>query len=133
MKNPKANTLLKTKKDAIEFLDWIGLLESDFLEKGTLLLEPIENHYCCLAKGCLVTIPENKLKLHNELLVGLTPMHQSAAPDWLIKINNDFFEKRGVTLADLNDGNWLPEHSHKQIAALLLEVYTDELNQFDWP
>lgn len=59
-----------------------------------------------------------------KLLMGEVPKNQWAAPRWLKKIDEDFYNKTGKSLTYLNDDNRI---SHGEIADELLKAYGSEL------
>lgn len=123
--------LLKTKEDAIEFLTWVATLEAEILPKGKSKLQS-EEGYCCLGIATCLTIPEEELETDdNKILYGEFPDDLHNPPLWLVKINGDFAYRHSkcATLSELNDGYLIREHSHKEIARLLLKAYEKELNE----
>lgn len=123
--------LLRTKEDAIEFLTWVATLEAEILPKGKSKLQN-EEGYCCLGVATCLTIPEEELEADdNKILYGEFPDDQQNPPSWLARINGDFAYRHSkcATLSELNDGYHIREHSHKEIARLLLKTYEKELNE----
>lgn len=120
--------ILNSKEDAIEFLTWIATLESGIFGQATGALQNALDKYCCLGVGCVLTIPENKLKLeaNTQILTGGYPDHQRAAPTWLVDVNSEFWIRTGQTLSSLNDRCV----SHPEIAKRLLKVFHNDLNEW---
>jgi hypothetical protein len=116
--------LLKSKKDREEFLFWIATLESGALPKGKNTLQTDDDKYCCLGVGVVCTVPVNNLSVHSDnVLRGGYPDAQDV-PEWLANINDDFKDRTGTKLSNLNDNRgW----SHPRIARKLLETYKNEL------
>lgn len=80
--------------------------------------------YCCL--GLATALTTENLRLTNEnRIYGNLPGTQYHAPEWLIKINEDFaYKGRGINLAKLNDTYKL---TFPEIAKELMRVYGGEL------
>lgn len=116
--------LLKTKKDREQFLTWISFLLAGVFRRGKETLNPVSNSYCCLGVGCLLTIPDRDLNIRDNKIKGAFPSDQIKSPEWLKRINEDFYERTDSCLiSDLNDNGT----SHKSIAKRLLKAYNDEL------
>lgn len=120
------NTLLKTEQDKIEFLVFVGFLMANVLPQGRLLLQT-EAGYCCLGFGCILLIPEDQLRTNKSTnrLAGALVDSQPAAPNWLRDLNGNFESKNGKSLTQYNDDI---RYSFPQIGQLLLDTYTEELN-----
>lgn len=124
------STLLKTKKDKLQFLDWIAALEAEAVPQTKRCLEDSLG-MCCLGVAVsltvedpLIDVPENSEAGDMPLLVGDVAECQPKAPKWLKDINSDFFDKTGFTLPVLNDQRSL---TFPQIAKALMKVYGPEL------
>lgn len=107
-----------------ELKKWIAALDSG---KYTQSFGCLESSYgfCCLGVACRILIPENKHdKRFNGTLWGGLPSDQSHAPKWLIKIDDDFCEKTGKSLIQLNDNDGF---SFSEIATLLELVYIHKI------
>lgn len=115
--------LLKTKLDKEQFLDWIGVLQSEAIPQGRNQLEN-QNGMCCL--GVAVSLTSKKPDCIDEpwgrRLLGVRSHEEDT--DWLRRINYDFSRRRGRYLTELNDDDRL---TFPQIADKLLEVYGEEL------
>lgn len=125
--------LLRTKKDKEQFLTWVAFLKAGVFKKGKLELQNNNGGYCCLGVGCVLTIPEHKIrkKEGSNIIYGIFPDgdEQKFAPLWLQRINDDSKKRIGTHLNVLNDGNSNGKGvlSHSKIADKLLEVYGHEL------
>lgn len=122
----KFTLLLKTEQDKEEFKTWVAFLKAGVFRKAKYRLQD-STGYCCLGVGCVLTIPEDKLKAYSGVLQGHTPNNQAKAPRWLQRINNEFAHRYGDSLITLNDGDPIRAMSHSKIADKLLEVFGHEL------
>lgn len=118
--------LLKTLEDAHEFLYFVATLESGALGKGIGRLQSQLDEYCCLGIGtaCLSKKPRVN---DEEILSSLMPNSDSDLPNWFMDIDSHYYGLNGKdSLVSLNDST--KDNSHPEIARLLLDTYTDELN-----
>lgn len=124
-------TLLKTRQDAAEFLVWAVGLQMGIVGKETGQLQTERGH-CCLGFGC--ELFAKTPRLHNGLLHGGLPLNWDGIPKWFELVDEDFKNKTGRRLSELNDGyvsrtnTFEKERSHKWIGKKLIEVYAEELN-----
>lgn len=82
---------------------WVKALRGGKYKQTKSALQNDEG-YCCLGIACVITIPEDKRDVTEDLfLAGEFPNEQASAPDWLTEIDSNFEEVTGVTLSDLND------------------------------
>lgn len=117
--------LLKTKLDKEQFLDWIGVLQSEAIPQTRKFLED-SGGMCCLGVAVSLTSknPPCRFEGWGIRLVGGSPGDNQGAPGWLKRINIDFLNRSGRELISLNDKDKL---TFPQIADKLLEVYGEEL------
>src|SRR5437899_9420914 len=81
---------------------WAKALRSGEYKQSKGMLNNREG-YCCLGVACKIFIPENKLELWNDLIVGNFPEEQKYSPQWLKDINDNFERRSGLSLSVLND------------------------------
>jgi len=117
--------LFKDKKDFREFKRWIKTLRSGKFLQGYGRLETITGtgikEYCCLGVACKILIPKDKIFVtHSNAMSGFDPYDQHESPEWLRKINADFYTKTGNNLMVLNDGG---SHTFQEIADYLELIY----------
>lgn len=109
---------------------WTDALRSGKYKKTKRTLQDAKG-YCCLGVACDLFIDPEKLLLdYCGLLLGLVPSTQPHSPEWLNKLNEDFFYKTGVSLSTLNDKGidlHLEPFSFDEIADLLEAVYIHEV------
>ena len=93
-----------TNEDIEQIKIWIAALRSGEYKQGRMMLQSLDNTYCCLGVACKVLIPHDKLKLyHDGVIAGSTPHEQSNAPEWLKRIDGEFGRYWGDSLVYLND------------------------------
>jgi hypothetical protein len=106
-----------------QFKKWIAALDSGEYRQAVGKLNDPSGKYCCLGVGCRLFIPSKQLVLNCGRISGAYPDMQPAAPIWLQQVNEDFDDKTGMTLSNLNDtGYTFPE-----IATLLELVYIHKI------
>lgn len=99
---------------------WINALRSGEFKQGYNQLQKGDT-YCCLGVACKVLIPEHKLEIDEDGdMYGIMPGIQSYCPKWLDEIAEDFTNKTGRELPNLNDAAGL---TFDEIADLLEAVY----------
>lgn len=107
-----------------QFNRWLKSLYEEEFPQTKRALQSKEG-YCCLGVGCEILIPKNKKRLINGFLIGGLPQGQINAPEWLKKVDVDFYQKTTAYLSVLNDMGTedLGRFSHSEIAMLLDLVY----------
>lgn len=107
-----------------ELKQWIAALDSGKYKQGSGRMQDISGKYCCLGVGCKLFIPQPLLSLHeNGRIDGSYPVSQPASPMWLQQINEDFDDKTGRALSNLNDSGF----TFSEIATLLELVYIHKI------
>lgn len=105
-----------------QFKKWIAALDSGEYKQGHCALQS-NLGYCCLGVGCKLFIPGKLLDRDGARILGAYPDMQPAAPMWLQQVNDDFHEKTGKSLSDLNDDGF----TFPEIATLLELVYVHKM------
>jgi hypothetical protein len=107
-----------------QFKKWIAALDSGEYRQGGGALQ-LDFGYCPIGVGCMVTIPKELLYINHEgRLGGGVAEDQPAAPQWLIDIDDDFYQKTGTGLMCLNDDK---AFTFPEIATLLELVYVHKI------
>jgi hypothetical protein len=106
-----------------QFKKWIAALDSGEYKQCQLQLSDGIG-YCCMGVGCKVLIPQALQYILDEKLGGAFPLIQPAAPNWLKGINDDFEDKAGYSLSQLNDSMG---YTFSEIATLLELVYIHKI------
>lgn len=128
MKQP----FFENEQELNEFKQWLTALESGTYSQTKGSLQDSEG-YCCLGVACAITIPEDKQRRiqHKNILVlvGSLPNDQKNSPEWLKKIDQEFYERGiqdfgNVHLYALNDNY---NYTFIQIAAALRHAFYEEL------
>jgi hypothetical protein len=109
--------MININKEELEI--WIDALRSGEYKQIKGKLNNLDG-YCCLGVACKVLIPNEKLNLVGEIILGSFVHDQINAPQWLRDINVDFESKTGITLSMLNDKNGA---SFNEIADILEKTY----------
>jgi hypothetical protein len=118
-----------SKRDIVK---WIKALRSGKFKQGRGQLQS-KKGFCCLGVACQINKFEKKVK-KDGTLAGLMPgsMFQPNAPEWLLKVNDNFARKAMINLWVLNDGlkgdaysSSTPRYTFDEIADLLQAVYIE--------
>lgn len=123
---------MKMPKDKIQI--WIDELRSGKWEQTRGKLQR-DDRFCCFGVGCKLFVPRNKQNTtFDDSLSGFNPADQEFSPKWLLRINDDFANRTGPSLINLNDeGHWtyrgqsLGRFTFDEIADLLQAVYIEEV------
>lgn len=99
-------------------LKWTKALRSGEFKQAKGKLQTA-NGYCCLGVACKILSESHEL-FGDGMLIGITPRTLYNDPEWLEKINLDFYELTGEHLYHLNDTE---DFSFDEIADLLEAVY----------
>jgi hypothetical protein len=81
---------------------WVETLRSNEYPQTHTNLQNV-NGYDVMGVACRLFIPPNKLIEENGMLVGSLIYSQPNAPEWLLKLNDDFYKKHYTSLSYLND------------------------------
>jgi hypothetical protein len=124
------------KRNIKQLKQWIAALDSGKYPQGESMLQG-DNGFCCLGVACKIFISdEDIIRKHKGFIDGAFPSYQGSSPKWLKEINEDFFNKTGITLSKLNDSGYRIDsisqnHLHRftftEIATLLELVYIHKI------
>lgn len=102
---------------------WIAALDSGKYKQTGFWLQD-ECGYCVQGVGCKVLIPQSRQGLVGGILRGSNVSDQKHAPQWLRRVNQDFDNRTGISLVELNDCHGF---TFTEIATLLELVYIHKM------